>query len=64
MTTYTPASSCIAHLDYDEEEGTAYVTFTDGAQITIENFPAIEVERWMNAASVGGYWNANLRGKY
>ena len=69
--TYTPGSSCIASVtfvtdddDDDATSGTAYVTFQQGQQITIENFPAIEVERWMAADSVGNYWNTVFRGKY
>ena len=67
--TYSPTSEGIARLEFetaedDDTTGTAYVTFQKGQQIVIENFPAIEVERWMNAASVGQYWNTVLRGKY
>ena len=67
--TYTPSSSAIASVQFQTDEdddttGTAYVTFVKGGSITIENFPAIEIERWMNSPSVGGYWNTVLRGQY
>jgi hypothetical protein len=60
---YFISSSAIARLDYDDEEGIAYVTFTDGRSYQIP-MPQIEVERWANAESPGGYFNANVRGKY
>ena len=62
--TYTPTSTAIARLDYDDDENMLFLTFQDGRQYIIENFPGIEYERWKNADSAGGYFNANVRGKY
>ena len=61
---FTPASTCIARVDYDAQSHTAYVTFQKGGSITIAQFPEIEFERWSQAPSAGGYWNAFLKGKY
>ena len=64
VTNYTFASSAIAAIAYDDEENTLYLTFTDGRSYVLEDFPEIELERWMGSASMGGYWNAFLRGNY
>lgn len=64
MTTYTPASTCIAAVEYDEETETAQVTMVKGGSYTLQGISAIEIERWMNSESVGAYWNANVRGNY
>jgi hypothetical protein len=61
--TYPIASSAIAYLAYDDEAGEAYVSFQKGGSYTI-TMPQIEVERWAAADSPGGYWNANVKGKY
>ena len=61
---YTPASTAIARLDYDDEENVLYLTFTDGKSYTLKDFPAIEFSRWKGADSAGSYFNANVRGKY
>jgi hypothetical protein len=58
------ASHAIASLAYDDETETGYVIFTDGSQYALEDFPQIEFERWLNASSLGKYWNYNLRGNY
>ena len=60
----TGSSSALARIDYDDEEEACYITFQDGRSYTLQGIPQIEVERWANAASIGGYWNANLRGRY
>lgn len=57
------ASSAIARLDYDDETQECFFTFQDGRSYTAI-IPPIEVHRWANAESVGGYFNANIRGKY
>jgi KTSC domain len=44
--------------------GTLYITFTDGSRYTIEDFPAIELDRWLGSPSIGGYFNAFVRGNY
>jgi hypothetical protein len=64
--TWSPTSSAIARVEYNSAEQTCYVTFTKhpAGPYTLENFPEIEFERWREAASPGGYWNAFLRGRY
>jgi len=60
----TGSSSALARIDYDDETEECFITFQDGRSYTLQGIPQIEVERWANAASIGGYWNANLRGRY
>lgn len=57
-------SLCFASLTYDDETQTISMTFQDGASYQIENFPATEWSRWRSAASLGQYFNRNVRGKY
>lgn len=61
---YTPMSTCIARVDYDPKTLTATVTFVKGQTIVIKKFPEDVLQDWMNAPSVGQYWNEVLRGKY
>lgn len=60
---YPVVSSAISRIDYDDETGTCYFTMKDGKGYSI-NIPEIEVARWVNAESPGGYFNLNIRGKY
>ena len=64
MQSYPVASSALASIQYDDETGECAIAFTDGRKYVIPTLPQIELERWVNADSIGGYWNANLRGKY
>lgn len=61
---YSPTSSCIARLTYHRDTNDLFVTFTDGRNYVIPEFPEIELERWVGSASVGGYFNAFVRGNY
>lgn len=61
---YSPASSCIAKLTYHRDTNDLFMTFTDGRNYVIPGFPEIELERWVNSPSVGGYFNAFVRGNY
>lgn len=56
-------SSAIARLYYRRDK-TLSILFQDGSRYAIENFPALELHRWLNSGSIGGYWNANVRGRY
>jgi hypothetical protein len=56
-------SSAIQELYYRRDR-TLSILFTDGRRYAIDNFPAIELDRWLNAKSAGAYFNANIRGKY
>src|SRR5262245_12882374 len=65
LTNYsTGSSSAMARIDYDAETEECFITFQDGRSYTLVGIPQIEVERWANSGSLGGYWNANLRGRY
>jgi hypothetical protein len=57
-------SSAIAAIGYDDETQDCFVTFKDGRSYTLNGFPEIELERWLGAGSIGGYWNANIKGNY
>jgi hypothetical protein len=61
---HSVASSAISRLDYDDESKELFLTFTDGRSYTLPDFPEIELARWLESGSIGGYWNANVRGKY
>jgi hypothetical protein len=61
---YPVQSSALVRIDYDDEEQTVYFTFKDGRSYSIQGIEQIEIERWVNSGSPGGYWNANLKGKY
>jgi hypothetical protein len=63
-TTHTPSSTALASIVYDDESNECFITFTDGRSYTLENFPEIELDRWLGAQSVGAYWNANIKGRY
>jgi hypothetical protein len=56
-------SSAISALQYRGDR-TLTIVFTDGRRYLIDNFPALELERWINAGSAGAYFNAYVRGKY
>jgi hypothetical protein len=58
------ASSAISSLQYDDETQEMVIVFKDGRGYTVPNVPEIEVYRLANSSSPGGYWNANMRGKY
>ena len=60
----TAGSSAFVYLEYEDEEHRVYMVFKDGRSYTIEGFPEIEWHRWTESSSLGGYWNANIRGKY
>lgn len=61
---YNLSSTCIANLTYNHCTGELFMTFTDGRNYVIEDFPEIELERWLGSASIGGYFNAFVRGNY
>ena len=64
MQNYVIASSAIKALAYDDETEDCFVTFKDGKSYTLKKLPGIEMERWLNAESKGGYWNSFVRGNY
>lgn len=61
---YQISSTAIVRLERDDDSGDVFVTFKDGRGYVISGMAQIEVERWANADSVGGYFNAFVRGRY
>ena len=57
-------SSAIAYAAYDEETQELQLTFNRGGSYILQGVPQIEVDRLVNADSPGGYWNANMKGRY
>lgn len=64
VSNYSPASSAIVRMTYHHDTSDLFITFKDGRGYVLPNFPEIELERWVNAPSVGGYFNAFVRGNY
>ena len=57
-------SSCFAALAYDASGKRLQMTFAKGGSYIIEGIEAIEVDRWINSGSPGGYFNSFVRGAY
>ena len=58
-------SSCFSAIAYNEQSGQLQMTFAkDGRSYIIESIPAIEVQRWIDSGSPGGYFNSFVRGAY
>lgn len=62
--TYPIASTCFARIEYDDETQELWMTFQKGGTYKIPKIEEIEVERWVEAQSVGGYFNDFVRGNY
>jgi hypothetical protein len=62
--TFPVQSSAISQLAFDLDEDWLEVTFVKGGTYRIPNFPQDVLETWMNADSIGGFWNSNVRGRY
>jgi hypothetical protein len=57
-------SSCFARLSYNSSTKSLMMQFSKGGVYTIEGIEAIEVDRWINSGSPGGYFNSFVRGSY
>jgi hypothetical protein len=57
------ASTAIASLQYNTDTGEVAISFARGGSYVFA-MPEIEVHRMADAQSPGGYWNANVKGKY
>ena len=58
-------SSCFAAMAYNSSTKQLQMTFQkDGRSYIIEGIEAIEVDRWVNSGSPGGYFNSFVRGAY
>jgi hypothetical protein len=61
---YPVASSAIARIEYDDLTQEMTITFARGGSYVVPGVPGIELERLINSGSPGGYWNANMKGRY
>ena len=57
-------SSCFASISYNKSSKQLQMTFAKGGSYVIENIEEIEVDRWINSGSPGGYFNSFVRGSY
>jgi hypothetical protein len=58
-------SSCFASIEYDSSNKQLAMTFQkDGSRYIIDGIEEIEVDRWINSGSPGGYFNTFIRGSY
>ena len=57
-------SSCFASIMYNSSTKQLQMTFQKGGSYIIEGIEAIEVDRWVNSGSPGGYFNSFVRGAY
>ena len=58
-------SSAFSSIEYNEDTKQAAITFAkDGKRYIIEGIEAIEVQRWVDSGSPGGYFNSFVRGAY
>jgi hypothetical protein len=57
-------SSCFASIRYNATSKSLQMTFAKGGSYIIEGIEAIEVDRWVNSGSPGGYFNSFVRGAY
>ena len=64
MARYTVESSAIAILDYDEDTADLLVIFQDGSSYIYPSFPNRMLQQWLNAGSIGGYYNTRVRSRF
>lgn len=57
-------TSCFTQLAYDEDTEELMMQFAKGGVYTIPKISKGEVEQWIQAESVGGYFNDHIRGRY
>jgi hypothetical protein len=56
-------SSCVALATYSPFDGVLQVTFQSGDVITYQNLRLVTVLKWLDASTVGGYFNSAIRGQ-
>jgi hypothetical protein len=56
-------SSCVALATYSPFDGVLQVTLQSGDVITYQNLGLVTVLKWLDASSVGGYFNSAIRGQ-
>ena len=57
-------SSNIVSIGYDDDFNTMYVTFKNGYRYAFFNVPEDRHDEMLNSASVGSYFNKNIRNRY
>ena len=61
--TYSPSSSAVAQLIYDDETEQCVVMLTDGSSWTY-NIPQNVMDAWLEASSAGAFYNLQIRGNF
>jgi len=61
---HTVASSVIAAIEYNKETNELIVYWNRGGQQSYYNVPKEVFDNFLNADSVGVFFNANIKGKY
>lgn len=57
-------SSMVSSVGYDDEAGVMFVTFNTGKTYAYQGVPEDVARDTANAASVGEYINAEIKGRY
>jgi hypothetical protein len=58
-------SSCFSSMEYNSDTKQLSMTFAkDGSRYMIDGIEEIEIDRWINSGSPGGYFNSFIRGSY
>ena len=61
--TYSPDSTVISQLIYDDETGQCVVILSDGSSWTYV-LPQNVMDAWLNASSPGAFYNTQVRGQF
>ena len=62
---YTPDSTCFSEVGYCDDLEILVVTFRDsGATYVYLDFPEVEWDNFIDADSLGSYYNAYIKGEY
>lgn len=61
--TYSPDSTAISQIIYDDETTQAVVMLADGSSWTY-NIPQNVMDAWLEAGSPGAFYNAQIRGNF
>ncbi|HEY1887154.1 MAG TPA: KTSC domain-containing protein [Roseiarcus sp.] len=61
--TYSPDSTAISQLIYDDETEQCVVILTDGSRFTYA-LPQNVMDAWVAAGSAGAFYNTQIRGNF
>ena len=64
MPVWHPISDCIYELNYDEDTTDLLVIFQDGESYIYPEFPWRTLMQWVNAPSIGAFYNIAIRGRF